>query len=54
VGKAVRLVELSAEHNAQKQGRLEVTAVAEVVVAKNMLNGAGMMHGGCMAYIIDK
>lgn len=22
--------------------------------SKAMLNGAGMMHGGCLAYLIDK
>ncbi|KAI5121591.1 hypothetical protein M0805_009462 [Coniferiporia weirii] len=32
---------------------LSVTSVAEVVVDKSMVNGNGMMHGGCIAYLID-
>lgn len=29
------------------------TAVAELVVDKSMVNGNEMMHGGCIAYLID-
>ncbi|KAL5514854.1 hypothetical protein ACEPAG_2170 [Sanghuangporus baumii] len=30
-----------------------VIAVAELTVDKTMVNGNGMMHGGCIAYLID-
>ncbi|KAJ8082313.1 hypothetical protein PM082_008166 [Marasmius tenuissimus] len=32
---------------------MEATTVAEVTVNKHMLNGAGMLHGGCITYLID-
>ncbi|KII91529.1 hypothetical protein PLICRDRAFT_51669 [Plicaturopsis crispa FD-325 SS-3] len=51
IGKDVRFVEVSVD---EKDGRrMEATTVAEVVVSSKMLNGAGMMHGGCIAYLID-
>ncbi|KAL0946315.1 hypothetical protein HGRIS_012556 [Hohenbuehelia grisea] len=54
VGKAVRFVDVSIDRRLERQGRQEATTVAEVIVSKNMLNGAGMLHGGCVAYLIDK
>jgi len=53
VGKAVKFIEVSIDRKLERQGRLEATTVAEVVVMKDMLNGAGMLHGGCVAYLID-
>ncbi|KAL0946316.1 hypothetical protein HGRIS_012556 [Hohenbuehelia grisea] len=53
VGKAVRFVDVSIDRRLERQGRQEATTVAEVIVSKNMLNGAGMLHGGCVAYLID-
>ncbi|KAF9463199.1 HotDog domain-containing protein [Collybia nuda] len=53
VGKAVKFVEVSVDRRLERQGRMEATTVAEVVVTKHMLNGAGMLHGGCVAYLID-
>ncbi|KAJ7503851.1 HotDog domain-containing protein [Mycena galericulata] len=35
------------------KARMEARTVAEVVVTKEMLNGAGMLHGGCVTYLID-
>ncbi|KAJ7594095.1 HotDog domain-containing protein [Mycena floridula] len=53
VGKAVKFVDVSLDQVAGRQGRLEATTVAEIIVSKDMLNGAGMLHGGCVAYLID-
>lgn len=53
VAKAVKFVDVNVSKSEEKQGRMEATTVAEVVVTKNMLNGAGMLHGGCMAFLID-
>ncbi|KIM38875.1 hypothetical protein M413DRAFT_419854 [Hebeloma cylindrosporum] len=53
VGKSVRFIEVNVNRKLEKQGRLEATTVAEVEVTKHMLNGAGMLHGGCVAYLID-
>ncbi|KAM6501049.1 HotDog domain containing protein [Amanita muscaria] len=53
VGKSVKFVKVTVERNMQRQGRLSATTVAEVDVSKHMLNGAGMLHGGCVAYLID-
>ncbi|KAK7042104.1 4HBT domain-containing protein [Favolaschia claudopus] len=53
VGRATRFVDMSVEHGSERAGRMEGTTVAEVAVAKHMLNGAGMLHGGCVTYLID-
>ncbi|KAF5345396.1 hypothetical protein D9756_010986 [Leucocoprinus leucothites] len=53
VGKSVKFVDISVDRKEEKKGRLEATTVAELIVTKDMLNGAGMLHGGCVAYLID-
>ncbi|KAG6380106.1 HotDog domain-containing protein [Boletus reticuloceps] len=53
VAKAVRFVDISAYDSKEKHGRMEAITTAEVVVNKSMLNGAGMLHGGCLAFLID-
>ncbi|KAF9078671.1 HotDog domain-containing protein [Rhodocollybia butyracea] len=53
VGKEVKFVDVSIDRKLERQGRLESTTTAEVTVNKHMLNGAGMLHGGCVAYLID-
>ncbi|KAG6333587.1 hypothetical protein ID866_5503 [Astraeus odoratus] len=53
VAKAVKFVDMNVSKCEEKQGRMEATTVAEVVVNKTMLNGAGMLHGGCVAFLID-
>jgi len=53
VGRATCFVDISVERSMERAGRLEATTVAEVTVTKNMLNGAGMLHGGCVTYLID-
>ncbi|KAF8740920.1 hypothetical protein AX14_006667 [Amanita brunnescens Koide BX004] len=53
VGKTVKFVKVNIERNDKRQGRLSATTVAEVQVSKYMLNGAGMLHGGCVAYLVD-
>ncbi|KAI0057111.1 hypothetical protein BV25DRAFT_1812855 [Artomyces pyxidatus] len=52
VGRAVKFVDVNIERR-RTSGKLEATTVCEIVVSKGMLNGAGMMHGGCLAYLID-
>ncbi|OAX43764.1 hypothetical protein K503DRAFT_730970 [Rhizopogon vinicolor AM-OR11-026] len=53
VAKAVKFVDISAHESHEKHGRMESTTVAEIVISKSMLNGAGMLHGGCLAFLID-
>ncbi|KAF9522328.1 HotDog domain-containing protein [Crepidotus variabilis] len=53
VGKAVEFVEVNINRKRDRNERLEATTVAEIEVTKHMLNGAGMLHGGCVAYLID-
>ncbi|KDQ58943.1 hypothetical protein JAAARDRAFT_33670 [Jaapia argillacea MUCL 33604] len=53
VGRVVKFVEVNMQRSEEKRGRMEATTVAEVRVSKAMLNGAGMLHGGCIAYLID-
>ncbi|KAG0708099.1 HotDog domain-containing protein [Suillus ampliporus] len=53
VAKAVKFVDISVYGSHEKQSRMEATTVAEIVVSKSMLNGAGMLHGGCLAFLID-
>ncbi|KAG1852322.1 hypothetical protein C8R48DRAFT_611794, partial [Suillus tomentosus] len=53
VSKAVKFIDISAHESHEKQGRMEATTIAEVIVSKSMLNGAGMLHGGCLAFLID-
>jgi len=50
VGKKVWFTTLDVQ--AKGKGK-EATTVAEVIVDKSMANGNGMLHGGCMTYIID-
>ncbi|KAG6840273.1 hypothetical protein C0991_007796 [Blastosporella zonata] len=54
VGKGVKFVDVNIDRRQERQGRMEATTIAEVQVSKHMLNGAGMLHGGCVAYLIDK
>ncbi|KAH8102305.1 HotDog domain-containing protein [Cristinia sonorae] len=49
-GRAIRITSVDID---RKGDRWEACAVAEVTVGKNMLNGAGVMHGGCLCYLID-
>ncbi|KAI6025993.1 HotDog domain-containing protein [Pisolithus marmoratus] len=53
VAKSVKFVDMSVSRCEEKHGRMDATTVAEVVVTKSMLNGAGMLHGGCVAFLID-
>ncbi|KAE9406608.1 hypothetical protein BT96DRAFT_987445 [Gymnopus androsaceus JB14] len=53
VGKEVKFIDVSIDRKLERQGRLEAMTTAEVIVNKYMLNGAGMLHGGCLAYLID-
>ncbi|KAJ7301204.1 HotDog domain-containing protein [Mycena albidolilacea] len=60
VGRAVKWVEMSVEVErggdvdvARTPRRMEAVTIAELTVTKHMLNGAGMLHGGCVTYLID-
>ncbi|KAF8192020.1 hypothetical protein K438DRAFT_1830421, partial [Mycena galopus ATCC 62051] len=62
VGRATRFVDMSVSESVERtgrtversnSGRMEAETVAEVAVTKQMLNGAGMLHGGCVTYLID-
>ncbi|KAI0768344.1 HotDog domain-containing protein [Trametes elegans] len=50
VGQRIRIREMDVvEHDA----RTDVVVVADLQASKGMLNGAGTVHGGCLAYLID-
>ncbi|KAJ7743902.1 HotDog domain-containing protein [Mycena maculata] len=53
VGRATRFIDISVDRRMERAGRLEATTVAELTVTRQMLNGAGMLHGGCVTYLID-
>lgn len=53
VAKSVKFIDMSISKCKEKHGRMNATTVAEVDVTKGMLNGAGMLHGGCIAFLID-
>lgn len=53
VGKSVKFVEVNINRKHERNGRLEATTIAEVKVTRHMLNGAKMLHGGCLAYMVD-
>nr|GAT42742.1 predicted protein [Mycena chlorophos] len=53
VGRATRFVEMSVEPAPDRAGKMEATTVAEVTVTKHMLNGAGMLHGATLTYLVD-
>ncbi|KAL5498023.1 hypothetical protein ACEPAH_2954 [Sanghuangporus vaninii] len=43
----------SIEPNGHSASSATATVIAELIVDKSMVNGNGMMHGGCLAYLID-
>ncbi|TDL20676.1 hypothetical protein BD410DRAFT_790638 [Rickenella mellea] len=53
VGKAVKFTEITVDVDEGNTTKAKAMTVAEVVVDKKMANGANMMHGGCIAYLID-
>ncbi|KAJ7200877.1 HotDog domain-containing protein [Mycena pura] len=53
VGRATRFVDMSIQPSLGRAGRMEAVTVAEVAITNHMLNGAGMLHGGCVTYLID-
>ncbi|KAI0267332.1 HotDog domain-containing protein [Gloeopeniophorella convolvens] len=53
VGKASKITEMATQSSARHRDRLEIIVACELVVQRSMANGAGAMHGGCVAYLID-
>ncbi|KAI0267333.1 Thioesterase/thiol ester dehydrase-isomerase [Gloeopeniophorella convolvens] len=53
VWKAFRVTEMTTQRNVRHGDRLEAVVTCELVVQKSMVNGAGAVHGGCVAYLID-
>ncbi|OCH90811.1 hypothetical protein OBBRIDRAFT_834710 [Obba rivulosa] len=50
VGDKIRIVEVNIDIEGKRQ---EASAVCEVRVTTDMLNSAGVMHGGCVGYLVD-
>jgi len=50
VGGKIKIVEVNLETRGNRQ---EASAVCEVTVTADMLNSAGVMHGGCVGYLVD-
>ncbi|EDR00370.1 uncharacterized protein LACBIDRAFT_314361 [Laccaria bicolor S238N-H82] len=53
IQKRIKVTELSVDEKREEASRLEGRVVAEIVVAEDMLNGNGTLHGGCIAWLID-
>jgi len=47
------ITEISVVPKAEEPKRLEGRVVCEITVEEDMLNGAGYIHGGCSAFLID-
>ncbi|KAG9226941.1 hypothetical protein CCMSSC00406_0003386 [Pleurotus cornucopiae] len=52
-GGVERNIETSMGGVERNMERLEASTTAEIQVTRGMLNGAGMLHGGCVAYLVD-
>ncbi|CAL1709468.1 unnamed protein product [Somion occarium] len=50
VGKKIKMVELDIHRRGEKW---QATATVDLTVSPSMLNGAGVMHGGALCYVID-
>ncbi|KAI5893166.1 uncharacterized protein SCHCODRAFT_02621034 [Schizophyllum commune H4-8] len=53
VGARISVDEVSILKKAEEPTREEARLVCSLEVTEDMLNGAGSMHGGCSAYLID-
>ncbi|KAH9915166.1 uncharacterized protein BXZ73DRAFT_54539 [Epithele typhae] len=49
-GREIRVTRIDVEPRGDK---LEAVVVAEVQANAGMLNGAGLVHGGCLCYLVD-
>jgi len=49
----MKIVEISLNKNAEEEKRMQVRLVIELDVTEDMLNGAGSIHGGCSAFLVD-
>ncbi|KAJ2915610.1 hypothetical protein MD484_g4795, partial [Candolleomyces efflorescens] len=48
-----RVTEISVNEKVDEASKLEGKVVLELEVTKEMINGAGNIHGGCSAYLVD-
>jgi len=53
VGRRLKIVEVSCNKKLDEPKKLECRVVVETLVTEDMLNGAGILHGACSAYLVD-
>ncbi|RXW15397.1 hypothetical protein EST38_g10458 [Candolleomyces aberdarensis] len=53
IQKRLQVTEVSVNPKAEEPQRLEGKVVLETIVEEDMLNGGGIIHGGCSAFLID-
>ncbi|KAJ2923168.1 hypothetical protein H1R20_g13924, partial [Candolleomyces eurysporus] len=53
IQKRLEVTEVSVNPKAEEPQRLEGKVVLETTVEEDMLNGGGIIHGGCSAFLID-
>jgi len=53
IGSRVRLTEISIDHKSHQPEKLEGKVVAEIHVTEDMINYNGILHGGCIMYLVD-
>jgi len=51
--KRLKTVEVSLNRKAEEEKKMEARVVVELEVTEDMLNGAGNIHGGCSAFLVD-
>ncbi|KAF8644452.1 hypothetical protein AX16_008451 [Volvariella volvacea WC 439] len=51
--KRLMTTEVSINQKAEEPKKLEGRVVCEITVDEDMINGAGNVHGGCLAFLID-
>jgi len=53
IGARIRVKEISINQHPNSAKRKQGVVICELEVEQDMINGAGNMHGGCSAYLID-
>ncbi|EIN06665.1 hypothetical protein PUNSTDRAFT_145203 [Punctularia strigosozonata HHB-11173 SS5] len=53
VGKKIRITEVDVRKTASDEPTWQSESVCEILVENHMLNPHGVLHGGCMAYLVD-
>ncbi|KAF8590929.1 hypothetical protein K439DRAFT_1611583 [Ramaria rubella] len=53
IGNKINMTEMDVSFHEEAPGRLQARVVCEIWVEKCMLNTVGIIHGGCIAFLVD-